>query len=78
MNDKQSSLQTEVIYEGSLAGVLWHLLVSIMTSHLGGLVAFIAYLLLTGQSWILGLIGFLFFVVFAWLMQVVFHSRRGS
>lgn len=76
MNDKQSSLQTEVVYRGSLAGVLWHLLVSIAVKHLGGLAIFIFYLLLTGQPWTLGPLGFLFFVAFVWITEVVFHSRR--
>lgn len=76
MNDKQSSLQSEVIYQGSLVGVLWHLLVSIAVKHLGGLVVFIIYLILTGRPWTLGLLGFLFFVAFMWITEVVFHTRR--
>lgn len=76
MNDKQSSLQTEVVYRGSLAGVLWRLLVSIAVRHLGGLVVFIIHLILTGQPWTLGLLGFLFFVAFVWITEVVFHTRR--
>ena len=76
MNDKQSSLQSEVVYKGSLAGVLWHLFLSIVSKHIGGLVIFIAYLLLTGQPWTLALIAFLFFVLFVWITELVFHSRR--
>lgn len=75
MNDKQPSLKSEVIYEGSLIGVLWRLLLGIAVNHLGGLVVFIVFLLLTEQPWTLGLMAFLFFVVFVWITELVFHTR---
>lgn len=78
MKGKGPKIQNQIVYEGSLIGVLWHLLVSIAVKHVGGLVVFVIFLLLTERPWTLGLIAFLIFVVFVWVTELVFHSHYGD
>ncbi len=75
MNSEGPHIDRKVIYEGTLIGVLWRLFVSIAIKHMGGLVVFIVFLLLAGHPWMLGLIAFVFFVLFAWVTELVFHSH---
>jgi len=77
MDDKQSKIRDEVVYQGSMIGALWYLFLDIGIKHLGGLLIFTAFLILTKQPWTLGLIAYFVFVALMWVTELVFHSHRG-